>query len=449
MARFVFSFGNEPCVGNGCSKKGAQVACDEGALLAPQENEAARVSPPVVTAAAWAWRFAVLTLAAVIIGYLALKFSVIIVSILIALLLTVALHPLTSIMQRKLKFPAAAAAGGTVILLLAFVTGLLGGASTGLVQGFLGLRESIVAGVGTLLDWAQSTFPQMEETLNNLRTTIIDAIQANGAQIAGGVLAASATMSTIITALLIVLFSLFFFLMDGRGIWRWFVRLLPVHYRTNANEAGIRAFVTLGSYARNQALMALFDSVMFSILAACLHTPFALVFPIGAIVFVLAFIPVVGLIVAGVIATLVVLVSSGSFIMAGIMLLGVLVISQIEGNVLSPLVQGNSLNIHAWAILLLVIGGSTVAGIAGALFAVPIAAAINVTVLYLRGHDTFPYLNTLETRPGGPREEFEVYAAEHWAQFDREVAQHLPPKEARKAKRAAKKAERAAKAGAK
>ena len=86
-----------------------------------------------------------------------------------------------------------------------------------------------------------------------------------------------------------------------------------------------------------------------------------------------------------------------------------------------------------------------IAGIFGALFTVPLAAAINTMVLYLRGHDTYPYLAQMNDRPGGPPQDFEVYTREHWQQFDKEVAQHLSPKDARKAKRARRKAKRDAK----
>ncbi|MDY5588681.1 MAG: AI-2E family transporter [Arcanobacterium sp.] len=406
-------------------------------------RQAAFVPSSLYALASWGWRFLIVVTALYVILWITLKFSVIVISILLALLLAVVLHPLSNALHTKLHFPYPLAAGSTVLALLAFVGALLVGAGTGLYQGFSALSGKITAGAGQIVQWLIQKFPLIQDKIDHAWNSIQDFLSTNGGQIAGGLLTFSSSMSTALTAAILVIFSLFFFLADGRGLWQWFVRLLPERYRTSANEAGIRAWVTLGGYVRNQSIAALFDALAFSVVATCLGTPFSLVFPIGAIVFLCAYVPIIGLIAGMIIASLVVLVSTGSFLMAFTMLIGAILVQQFEGNVLSPTLQGKTLNLHAWAILLLVMGGSMIAGIFGALFTVPLAAAINTAVLYLRGHDTYPYLNSMPNRPGGPQRDFSYYADEYWRHFDNEVAQQLPPREARKAKRAAKRAAKA------
>ena len=402
------------------------------------------VAPALVTSSSWGWRFLIVLASAAVLLWMALKFSVIIISILIALLLAVVVQPLVGFLRDKWHWPDALAAGCGVLLVCGFLVVLLYGSGTGLYQGFTDLGENIQNGAQTVISWVNDTFPQLQTKVNEGWAQAQRFLTNHSGQIAGGVMSISSSVSTFITSLVLVFFSLFFFLKDGRGLWQWFVRLWPEQYRTQTNEAGIRAWVTLGNYARTQTIVALFDAVAISVVAVCLGTPFTLVFPIAAIVFLCAFIPVVGALLSGAVAVLVVLVNTGQWIPALIMLIGVLVVQQIEGNLISPLLQGNALNIHAWAILILVMAGSTIAGIFGALFTVPLAAAINTMILYLHGHDTYPYLRTQANRPGGPYKEFEEYTQAHWDDFDENVAQKLPPREARKAKRAAKKAARAA-----
>lgn len=403
-----------------------------------------RVSPPLVTLAAWSWRALVVAAAGAAFLWLLLKFSVIVISVLVTLLLAVVLQPFASFLHRRLFFPKPLAAGVMVLAFLAFITALLVGSGTGLYQGFTALSGKIRDGAATVVAWLIDTFPQLQDKIDHAWQSVQGFLADNGGQIAGGLMTVSNSVSAFATAVLLVIFSLFYFLADGRHLWQWFVRLWPENYRTNVNEAGIRGWVTLEGYVRNQTIAALFDAVLFSVLAAFLHTPVSLVFPIGALVFLLAYIPIVGLLVGTVIAALVVLVNTGSFVLALIMLVGASIVGQIEGNVLSPLLQGKTLNLHAWAILLLVMGGSAIAGVAGALFTVPLAAAVNTMVLYLRGHDTYPYLNTMPNRPGGPPQDFSEYTKAHWRMFDREIAQHLSPRAARAERRAKRAKKRAA-----
>ncbi|MDY5588683.1 MAG: AI-2E family transporter [Arcanobacterium sp.] len=393
------------------------------------------VPRPLATMAGWAWRIIAVALAAALAGWVLLKFSLLLISLLVALLLTVIVEPLNSALKRKLHWPPAAAAATSLITLLLVLAAIIGGSGTGIYQGFTALGSNVQHGIDTLIEWATKTFPNLDQNINTAWEQLQGTLTGNSTRILGGVLNAGSSITSFFAGFILTFFALFFLLKDGRRLWHWFIRLLPLRYRNEANEAGIRAWVMLGNYTRTQAVVAFVDSVGIAIFAAFLHTPLSLVFPIAALVFLGAFIPIVGALLSGSIAVLVVLVNTGSPVMALLMLLGVLLVQQVEGHLLQPILQGNALNMHALAIVLLVAGGTALAGIAGALFTVPLAAAVNAMVLYLRGHDIFPYLNTMDDRPGGPKKDFTLYAQEYWDNFDKNVAQQLPPRVARARRR--------------
>jgi predicted PurR-regulated permease PerM len=200
----------------------------------------------------------------------------------------------------------------------------------------------------------------------------------------------------VLVGALIALFCTFFFLHDPRGIWGWIVGLLPLSARERVNQAGRRGAVTLAAYTRTQILVAAVDAVGIGI-GAVFFVP-SLALPIAILVFVGSFVPVVGAIVTGAIAVVVVLVSNG-WVAALIMLGVVLLVQQIESHALQPFLMGQAVSLHPVAVILAVAAGSFAAGIIGALFAVPLAAVLNTVILYLNGHDKFPELGDEDALP--------------------------------------------------
>ncbi|MDP9805640.1 putative PurR-regulated permease PerM [Trueperella bonasi] len=394
-----------------------------------QRLSTTRVPTGLRTAAAWSWRIIVIAIIAIALGWFLLQFSTIVIALMIALLLAVILEPVSSRLQNRWGWPPAAAAAAALIGLVLVITGLLAGAGTGIVAGVSDLTEQVVEGISTLIAVISEQFPNLRSSLDDAWGSAQETIRQNSSSILGGVASVGSTVTSFFTGLILTFFSLFFFLKDGRRLWHWLVRLAPTSQQTQINEAGIRAWVTIGNYTRTQAIVAAVDAVGIAAVAMLLKTPFSLAFPIAVVVFLFSFIPIVGAFLSGFLAVVIVLVNTQSIAMALLMLLGVIVVQQLEGNVLQPVLQGNALNMHALAIVIFVTGGSAVAGIFGALFAVPVAAAINTALLYFQGHDTYPYLDHMEDRPGGPPRNFEHYRTEYWRKFDEKVAQHLSPKE--------------------
>lgn len=420
-----------------------EVAEIADAITSPGED---RVPPALHTAGSWAWRIIAVIAATAIVGFVVIKFSMIIIALMVSLLLAVILEPLSSWLKNRWNWPSAAASAFSLIGLIVIITGLLVGSGTGIIAGFRDLSEQVTSGIDNIVEYITTQFPNFEETIDGAWASAQNTLTDNSSQILGGVMSVGSSVTGFLTGLILSLFALFFFLKDGRRLWHWLVRLAPVPYQNRVNESGIRAWMTIGNYTRTQAIVALVDAVGIALIAFLLKTPLSLAFPIGVIVFLAAFIPIVGAFLSGFIAVLVVLVNTQSIGMALIMLAGIIIVQQVEGNVLQPVLQGNALNMHALAIVLIVTGGSVVAGIVGALFTVPIAAAINTAILYLRGHDIYPYLDRMENRPGGPPRDFSEYKEEYWEMFDRKIAQHVSPKERRKQKKLERAKKRAAKA---
>ncbi|QRV01504.1 AI-2E family transporter [Arcanobacterium phocisimile] len=399
-----------------------------------EEHAIKRVPQPLMTAAAWSWRLIVVGLALTALGWLSLTFYTLVISVMVAFLLAVVLEPLVSMLRKYLRFPASLAAGTVFLFFLALVGVLMWGSSVGIVSGFSDLSEQLNEGVSTIVQDLTERFPHIGDQLTDAWGAIQNTLTRNSRQVLGGVVAVGSTVTSMLTGILLMLFTLFFFLKDGRRLWQWCVRLLPLHYQNCANEAGIRAWVMIGNYTRTQALVALIDAVGIAVIAMILETPMSLALPIGLLVFLAAFIPVVGAFLSGFVAIIIVLVNTQSFFMASMMALGILVVQQIEGNLLQPILQGNALNIHPLAVVLIVAAGSAVAGIVGAIFTVPLVAALNVVILYLRGHDMYPYLDSLADRPGGPAKNFLEVRQEYWHDFESNVAITTSPAERRKAK---------------
>ena len=217
---------------------------------------------------------------------------------------------------------------------------------------------------------------QIDDAINSAEASLRD----NQSTLTSGAIGAAATVGHIVTGLLIALFTMFFFIKDGRQIFGWAVRLFPAGARDRVNGAGERAWLTLVSYVRATLAVAFVDAVGIGVGAAVLGVPLAL--PLGVIVFLGAFVPIIGATVSGLVAVLVALVAKGP--VTALILLGiVLLVQQVEGHVLQPLLLGRAVSVHPLAVVLAIATGVLLAGIVGALVAVPFVAVANTIATYL------------------------------------------------------------------
>lgn len=348
------------------------------------------VPPSVRAAAAWSWRILIIAAGLALVGWLLSYFKVLVVAVAVAVLLSVLLAPLVTWLHRVARLPHGLASVVSVLLMLGVVGGIVTLAGNSIVNGFGELRTEALAGFEQLIDWlSEGPFALTASQLDGYLQQVTDLVSTNSSTLVTGALSVTTTVGHVVAGGLITLFCTLFFLHDGRHIWGWVVGLLPRRSREKVHQAGRRGLVTLGGYTRTQILVALVDAAGIGIGAAILGVPLAL--PLAALVFIGSFIPIIGALFTGVIAILVALVAQGpgdALIMLGIVLL----VQQIEGHVLQPLLMGHAVSLHPVAVILAVAAGSFAAGIVGALFAVPIVAVLNTVILYLHGHDKFPAL---------------------------------------------------------
>jgi predicted PurR-regulated permease PerM len=327
--------------------------------------------------AAWSWRLIVVGL----VGYAGLKFigmvSVVVVPLAIALLLTALLGPAVGWLL-KLRLPRSLATFLVLICGLGAVAGTLTLVVNQFIDGVPQLTEKASAGVRQIQDWARTgplhlSDKQVDQAIDSAQNWVND----NTSSLTSTGISTAATVFEVITGLLLVLFSTFFFLRDGRKIWRFIVRLFPVTARWSLADAGDASWATLGAYVRATVLVAFIDAVGIGLALLILDVQFP--FPLAALVFLGAFVPIVGASVSGAVAVLVALVTQG-WVVALITLGAVILVQQLEGHVLQPLIMGRAVAIHPLAVIIGIACGVVLAGIIGALVAVPLIAVLNTGV---------------------------------------------------------------------
>jgi len=359
------------------------VASRDVALPADREGELERALPfGIRVAGAWSWRLIGVAIAAAIAIYLVGLLHIVVIPVLVAVLLSGLLTPVKNRLVR-LGLP-------KVLAVLITFLGLLIAIAALIVLVVLTLR----AGASDFEARAVKSYEGLLGVLGNSPLAISSSdvakaiasatktLQSHSGEVLSGALAGASTASDILVGLLLALFTTLFFLIDGPGIWRWVVRLFPRRSRAAVNGAGAAAWLSVGEYARVQVIVALIDAVGIGLGAFLLHVPFFV--PLAVLVFLGAFIPVVGAVVTGALAVIVALVYNDP-INALLMLGVVILVNQIESHILQPLLMGGAVRLHPVGVVLAVATGSVLAGIAGAVFAVPITAAANSAVRYIAG----------------------------------------------------------------
>ncbi|MFA4841819.1 MAG: AI-2E family transporter [Agrococcus sp.] len=331
-------------------------------------------------AGAWAWRFVALAAAAAVVLWLVVQFRIVVIPVLVAALLTALLLPVVDALVRA-RWPRGLAVAVAIIGLLVVVSGL-GWLAISQIRGeYPALQQRAVEFWGEAQEWIVSLpFGIDQADLQDTVQDLVATVREDLSSVLSSALSLGSSVGHFLAGALLTLFALIFTLADGRGIWRWIVGVLPARARAATDGAGRTGWVTLGSFVRVQVLVAFIDAVGIGLGAFILGLFFEggmpLVVPIAILVFLGSFIPIIGAVVTGSIAVLIVMVSFG-FWPAVIMLGIVLLVQQIEGHVLQPLIMGTAVKVHPLAVVLAVGAGSTIAGIAGAFFAVPVVAFLN------------------------------------------------------------------------
>jgi predicted PurR-regulated permease PerM len=327
-------------------------------------------------ATAYSWRFLVIAAAVGVLVWLVIQFKLLVIPLLVAILITALLWPALSwlLKHRVPRWLAIAitllgtiAIVGALVWLVAWqVSREVGAVRTRVIEAVDGLRGFLVS-IGV-----------SEAEIDGYIQQGLDLLGEEAATLWSGALALGSTVGHFAAGALLTLFALICILADGGSIWRWTVRLFPLQARTAVDRAARNGWQTVVNYARTQLLVATIDAVGIGLGAFLLQLPLAI--PIAVMVFLGSFVPLVGAIVTGAVAVFIALVYNGFWI-AVAMLAVVLAVQQIESHILQPILMGSAVKVHPLAVVMVVAGGSMIAGIPGALFAVPLAAFVNVVAV--------------------------------------------------------------------
>jgi len=299
------------------------------------------------------------------------QLTLVTIPLVIALILACAFAPVMRWMRRR-GVPSVLA---TVITLLAIVL-LLSGIGWLIVWAVRNQWDDLYAqaqdGFQALIAWVQTLpFAPSQDQLDEWMTTVTDFITS--AQFGSGALAGVGAVANFVTGFVLLVTILFFFLKDGPQMWEFLLRPFHGEHYLRSRRIGDKTVTVLGSYVRGTATVAFVDAVGILIGLLILQVPLAI--PLSVLVFLLAFIPIVGATVAGIIAALVALVANGP--LNALLVVGVVVlVNQLEGNFLQPVLMGRSMKLHAFVILVALTVGTVLGGIVGAVLAVPITAAV-------------------------------------------------------------------------
>ncbi|MFF0488949.1 AI-2E family transporter [Nocardia sp. NPDC003482] len=355
--------------------------------------------PLVREAAEWCWRLLIILVAVLAVAWLAHKLTTVVIPLAIGLLAAALLSPAVDWMQRV----------GVPRGLAVFVA-LIG--SLGLVAGiFTFVIEQAVTGVPQLTDEFKTSIHQIQDWLINgplhlsndqirdAGNTIIKTVESNQDSLTNGALTTAAAIGEFFTGAFLTLFILIFFLYGGDHIWDFLTRIVPTPQRERVRTAGRLGFGTLIGFVRGTVMVAAVDAIGIGAGLAILGVPLAL--PLASLVFIGAFIPIVGSVLAGSIAVFLALMTKGW--VTAVIVLGITVaVMQLEGHVLQPLLLGRAVDIHPLAVVLAITTGVVLAGIPGGLLAVPFVAVLNTAIRSLLA-DSPEELYELNTGDDEPR----------------------------------------------
>ncbi|MEV5984551.1 AI-2E family transporter [Streptomyces sp. NPDC052051] len=351
--------------------------------VAPRPQPVEAVPWGMRVAAEAGWRLLVLAGTVWMLMRVISAVQLVVLSFVSALLITALLQPAVTRLTRC-GVPRGLATAMTAILGFV-VMGLIGWFVTWQVmENIDSLSGQIQDGIDELRRWLlNSPFHVTDKQVNQIAKNLRNAVGANTEQITSAGLEGVTVVVEALTAILLTVFSTLFLLYDGKRIWQWTLKLVPAAARPGVAGAGPRAWRTLTAYVRGTVIVALIDAIFIGVGIYFLHVPMAV--PLAVFIFLFSFIPLVGAVASGALAVVVALVTQGVFT-AIMTLIVVLAVQQIEGHVLQPFILGRAVRVHPLAVVLSVAAGGMVAGIGGAVVAVPLVAVTNTVVGYLRSY---------------------------------------------------------------
>jgi predicted PurR-regulated permease PerM len=365
---------------------------------APESGRGPRLQSATQKLAIASARLLLILAAVVVIGYVLGRLWVILLPLVLGLLIATVLWPATRFLRNH-GWPPALAASAVLLGFIAAFAGVIAAIAPSVADQAGELADQATAALDDVQEWlAGPPFNLSENTIGDYVDQAINSLQENAQSIAGYGLTIASGVGNGLVNLLLALVLCFFFLKDGPRWVPWLSAQTGPRASRHVAALSYKTWATLSEFIRQQALVGFIDALFIGLGLWILDVP--LVLPLAVLTFFGGFIPIIGAVVAGAFAVLIALVSQG-FTTALIVLGIVLLVQQIEGNVLQPIIQGRGFNLHAAVVILAVTAGGSLAGITGAFLGVPVAALIAVIYRYIRDEldDRSPEVAEDGTRP--------------------------------------------------
>ncbi|MEV5953936.1 AI-2E family transporter [Streptomyces sp. NPDC051987] len=339
------------------------------------------VVPALRIAAAYAWRLIVVGIVVYGVFVILGRFQLIAVAVFLALVITSLLRPPADQLARWLPRPVSVAV--TLVGSICLFLGLLALVGNAVAQESATLADEFRGGIHRIEVWLRRPpFRLGPGALTHLQQQIVTYIQSHRSNLASRALSGFGTLVELVTGIALALFTSVFFIHSGERLWAWTSReLLPAGARSAWDRAGRAAWRTFAGYTRGIIIVAGTNAVLVGIALLVLRVPLAL--PLTLLEFFAAFVPLVGSPVALSVATVVALAGRGPLTAVAVLVL-IVVIGQLEGHVLHPLVMSWAVRLHPLVVAVSVIAGSIVAGVIGAVVAVPFISVLWAVVRALR-----------------------------------------------------------------
>jgi predicted PurR-regulated permease PerM len=339
------------------------------------------------TGAAWSWRLLLLAIVLYVAARVAALLYLVVVPCAAAILLTALLQPATARLRRAGMRPLAAT-WCTLALTIALLAGAVAIVTARVRAEYPNLVNQVKHTTAQVQSWlAGPPFHLHTGNLQKLSDSIVNYISQHKSLVEGTVVTGGRIVAEILAGVVLTFFVSFFLIKDGDRIWAWLTSRLRTERKRRADLAGGAAWQAVVYYVRGTVMIAAIHATVMGITLSIMNAP--LVAPLSLFMFLAAFVPLVGVLAAGALAILVVLAAKG-WIFAVVLLGIMIVMNQLEGHLLQPQVVGKMVRLHPLAVILVLAVGGVVAGIAGAVVAVPITAAVTRAVRALHDDDRTP-----------------------------------------------------------
>lgn len=353
-----------------------------GEKASTSADNGAKVPLLLAGAAAWSWRLLVIGAAGTMIVFVLIQLYVVVVPVLLALFLAAALEPLVARLRRR-GLPPAAAACLVFFGTLAILALLFGWIGSAVADELSDVGERVDQGIDEVRDWLQGEPLNLSpERLDELENNLTDSLGSGGN---GGLAKGARAVTEVFGGIVLLLFTLFFVLKDGHKMADWFKERIAPAQRDDAVEITCRARRIMRLYLIATGLTGLIDGILIAIALLVLGVP--LVLPLAVLTFLGGFFPLVGATLAGLVAALVALVDGG-FVTALLVVGATIIIQQIEGNLLQPIILERAVRLHPLVTVVAVGAGLLVGGLLGAFLSVPLVAIGAQAANYYRTRNT-------------------------------------------------------------